>query len=192
MPGTTPNRGYRYPEYPDAQDVRQAVEDLATDVDADVATINGAFSLALNAPTVSLSRSSNQAVAPLTPTLVTWTDELYDNNAYWEPIAPEEIVFQDTGIYWLTCSVGIGFTSDATPREAILEFVSDGISAPIPTSKSLTLDQQSVTYFSLIVPHIVIAGGETVTVRVTHDAAASLNIFNSRLNVSRISRLLPL
>lgn len=192
MPGTTPNRGYTYPEYPDVQDVRQAIEDLATDIDADMATINSAFSLALNAPTVSLSRSSSQAVAPLTPTLVTWTDELYDNNAYWEPGFPDDIVFQSTGIYWLTCSVGISLTSDATPREAIVEFISDGVTTPIPTSKSLTLDEQSATYFSLMVPHIVMTGGEIVNVRVTHDAAASLNVFNARLNVSRISRLTPL
>jgi len=192
MPGTTPNRGYRYPEFPDAQDIRQAIEDLATDIDADMAVINGAFSLALNAPTVSVSRSSNQSVPPATPTLVTWTAELYDNNAFWEPVAPDDIVFQDTGIYWLTCSVGISLTGDATPRDAVVEFISDGGFTAIPTSKSLTLDEQSATYYSLIVPHVVMAGGEIVNVRVTHDAAANLNVFNARLNVSRISRLLPL
>jgi len=192
MPGTTPNRGYTFPTLQDPQDVRQAIEDLATDVDADMAAIHAGISLALNAPTVSVSRSSAQAVAPLTPTLVTWTAELYDNNASWEPIAPEEIVFQDTGIYWLTCSVGVSLTSEAPLRDGIVEFVSSAGVAPIPTSKSLLLDEQSPTYFSLMVPHFVLAAGETMSVRFTHDAVASLNVFNARLNVTRFAGTAPL
>jgi len=192
MADTTPNRGYRYPEYPDPQSLRQAIEDLATDVDADMAAISASLTNALEAPTVSLSRSSNQAVPSGTPTLIDWTDEVYDNDALFDPIAPTVITFSTVGIYWLTCTVGIAATADATVRDAIVEFISDGISTPIPTAKSLSLDQQSATYFSLMVPHIVIAGGEDVSVRVTHDAVGSLNAFNCRLNVTRFARLLPL
>lgn len=192
MPGSTPNRGYTYPTFQDPQAVRQAIQTLAEDVDVDMATINGEISLALNTPTVSLSRSSAQSIPTGTPTLIDWTDELYDNDAFFELTDPTLITFQDTGIYWLTCTIGIALTSEVPIRDAMVEFVSDGVSTPIPSSKSLTLDQQSATYFSLMVPHIVTAGGETLSVRVTHDAIGALNAFNNRLNVSRFARLLPL
>lgn len=192
MSGSTPNRGYTYPTYQDPQDVRQAIQTLAEDVDVDMATINGEISLALNTPTVSLSRSSSQSIPTGTPTLIDWTDELYDNNAFFELADPTLITFQSTGIYWVTCTVAVAATVEAPIRDGIVEFVSDGVSTSVPSSKSLTLDEQSATYFSLMVPHIVTAGGETLSVRVTHDAAGALNAFNSRMNVSRFARLNPL
>jgi hypothetical protein len=191
MPGTTPNRGYPYPEYDDPQDVRQNIQDLATAVDTDMDLLHNAISLSINSPSVSLFNTTAQPIAAGVQTTLTWSTQSYDSDAMWDPAPdPTIITFQTSGIYLLTCMVGFAATADATPRDAVAEIMTSGLPSPV-VSKSLLMDQTTTTYFALAVPYPATAG-DTAHVRVRHDGVAAINVTDTRFNVSRFARLSPL
>lgn len=190
MPLNTP-RGYTYPVYGDPTNFPAQLQDLATDVDADVEALDTTITAALNAPSARVE-SQGPALGPLTVganTTLTYADELYDNDNMVNLGTNNSVVTINTpGIYLLTGYINL----NATPGAAggvLLRFGSSGALVPEPALASKHLNANVVTRISLTTIHYVPPGStpQNISLVVFNNALVNITASQWTLAVSRVS-----
>ena len=100
MPQNTP-RGYTYPLYTDPRDFPAQIQDLATDIDTDVAAQLALQTNHLDEPSARVSANAALAIASNTDVTLTWATEEYDNAGLFVIGSPTIFTVNELGLYWI-------------------------------------------------------------------------------------------
>lgn len=176
-------RGYTYPEYVDTQDFPAQIQELATDIDADVQGIYNDVSTARNAPSCRIRRAVGTALASGVTTNVAFDTELYDNAAMWAIGAPTNIVIPSLGSYLVTAWAQ--FDAAAAGGFALfLQSAGGLIPAPATITKAPDNDKR-VTLSATALTRCNAA--ETITVGLRQTSGAPVNTFIVEVSVTKVS-----
>lgn len=190
MASTTPNRGYTYPEYTDANNFPAQDQLLATQIDTDLQNnLQVPITRALDAPSVRTFRGTGtQAVAAgVNVTLAYDLLPTYDNdNMYDGTVSLTNVIVQTVGTYLLTGSVNLASTGVAGGAAALVMASTGGI-IPNPIGVSRNLDNDKTTSLSCTTLHRVPVVPETLTMFVRHNHANPLTASVAQFTVTRIS-----
>ncbi|HEX6518287.1 MAG TPA: hypothetical protein VF049_22190 [Nocardioidaceae bacterium] len=190
MPQNTP-RGYTYPLYSDPTNLPAQLQELATDVDADVEALDTTITATLNAPSARVE-SQAPALGPLpvgANTTLTYTDEIYDNAGMVNLGANNSVITINTpGIYVLTGYIRINANASAAGG-VLLRFGSTGALVPEPALASKRVNASTVTRISLTTLHYAPPGStpQNISLVVFNNALVNLTAEQWTLAVSRVS-----
>lgn len=189
MTMNTPNRGYPYPEYTEANSFPAQDQALATAIDTDLNTnLRDPIVQAFDEPSARASRpTGSQAVATGVDVTLSYTTENYDNNSMINLAgSATNVVIQTPGVYLLTGSANVQPDGTATGAAALILASSGGV-VPNPAGTSRNLDNDKDTSLTVTTLHRVATVPETITQLVRHNHGASLNISIAQLTATRIS-----
>jgi len=185
----TPNRGYPYPEYTDANNVPSQLQALATAVDNDLLNfLETPITERLDTPSVRVTRSvGTQAVAANVNVVMQYDPiETYDNdNMYNSGVSNTNIVVNTTGTYLLTGSVNLAPTGVAGGSVALI-VMSSGATTPNPVGASRPLDNDKATSISVTTLHRANAA-EILTLIVRHNHGGALTASGAQFAATRIA-----
>lgn len=80
MPATTPTWNLRYPLYTEGTNAASQIQNLATDINTALGTVNGQVTAAQVKRGAFIRRATNQAIADNTSTNLTFATEQFDND----------------------------------------------------------------------------------------------------------------
>lgn len=187
MPANTP-RGYTYPLYTDPANFPAQIQDFAQDVDTDVqaqvALINGA----LNRPSARVTETANQAITQNTFTFVTFSVEEYDNAAMANlGVNNDRITFTSSGLYLVSTSVIFAPNGHATIGGRGVQLYSSVAGPPNVANSSTRGSQTNHSDVNVTYAHYVAAAGEFMRVRVYQNSGAALNINARTLSATKVA-----
>lgn len=190
MPANTP-RGYSYPLYTDnMSDFTAAMQDLATDVDADVQTLAAQVAAARNRPACRIVGTLAQSIPQNVDTVVTFSSETYDNNSMADLAANNtRIQLQQAGIYMLTARVSFATAGPGAWVGMVRVDSAAGVIA-VPGQMSITGSASRTTDITVEQLHIVtVTIPDNITVTVRQNFSAAINITNRSLTAVKVSAL---
>lgn len=187
MPANTP-RGYTYPLYTDPADFPAQIQDFAQDVDTDVQAQVNSINGALNRPSVRVSATANQSITQNVATFATFAVEDYDNAAMGNlGVNNDRITFTSSGLYLVAASVIFAPNGHATVGGRSVTLVSSVAGPPeiaVSTTRGSATNHSEVNVTYL---HWVPAAAEFLRVRVLQDTGAALNINARSLSVTKVA-----
>lgn len=121
MAGATPVFGIPYPELSDPIDPAVFAA-TATAIDTVLAGTDALLEARMRYPAVRVDVATGIVLAPATPALAVFANEVYDTHGMFNPVAPSLITCQLNGIYMVTITDGVisGFVSRTAAQFAIL------------------------------------------------------------------------
>lgn len=183
MPQNT-SRGYIYPLYGDANSFPAQIQDLATDIDADMDSLFDRVLAGNNQPACSVEATANLAIANNTDVTVTYATELYDNAAMVNlGVSTTTITFPLSGVY-VACFRG-SFASNANAGARSAAFVVSGAAGTV--SRKTIPGETGVAVANAMTQVFYTTAGTTMTVVVRQNSGAALNLVTRRLQVARMS-----
>lgn len=189
MPQNTP-RGYTYPLYGDANSFPAQIQDMATDIDADMQALINRITAGYNFASASVQASGvNQSIANNTDVTATYDTELYDNAAMANLGVSNTILsITQTGVY--LCIARATFASSAaaaTGRE--IRLVSSGIGGTI-ARKSIDGNEglaATTTVHLVNIAHL--AAGTTLSMVQRQNTGAAINSVFRQLQAAKLGGL---
>jgi hypothetical protein len=125
MAENTPNRGYTYPEYTDPADFPAQMQELATDIDADVENLIDASLDGRERPGVRIFSNTAQAYAANTTVVAGFDLTSHNPNAMFNA-ANNSIIFNDEGLYVIGYDIANVDSSADSHYSSWLHLVSTG------------------------------------------------------------------
>jgi hypothetical protein len=192
MPDTTVPRGYPYPVYGDApMDFPDAIQDLATAIDADMTLNENRILAAYNRPSVRMTAGANQTlINNVAATAVFTAGALPFNNAGMGDLANNRLVLSEQGVYWVTGRVtltALGSGAAFGLRVSLLS--SAGLIPTIATTSRQAHPTQDAA-LSVSGLHYKAAGGtDFITMQVLHNATASRGMTFRNICATKISNV---
>lgn len=189
MPQNTP-RGYSYPLYTDAHDFPAAIQDLAQDIDADVAAQLALQTNHLNQPSARVSASAAQAIATNTDVILTWATEEYDNAGLFVIGSPTIMTFSELGIYWIEAWADFSANADSTTSGCQLRIVSSafGTRAVHGPRRGIDATPDSIScQVNVSTLHEITAVGETIHIVGRHNLPTGSQVTNRAFTATKIS-----
>jgi hypothetical protein len=191
MPQNT-SRGYPYPLYTDTpKDFPQAIEDLATAIDADVAALEAFVAGARDRPSMQASSNIAQNIPNNTVTAVSWAGgaAAYDNTLIFNPLVG--MTLTERGVYLLSASVTLNQVSSGSPFTATLTMNSTAGFIANPASISARADPDNPTWLNVSTLHYVTGlVTDNVSVSVWHNQGATRVAGYRTLTATKISNTL--
>lgn len=194
MPQNTP-RGYTYPLYTDPQDVRAAIQELATDLDTDIEALADQIFNAKNRRTTALVNNANQTITANTDTQVTLQTVNYDNGAMAATPNGINIPIGADGIYLVTGRVQLNPSGVASTYDLECWITSSAgfIAIPVQDSKESTgTPANKNCLFNIMGLHYTDGTVvDQIRLMVRHNATASLTLASAtgHLTVTKVSNL---
>lgn len=174
MPQNT-SRGYPYRLYTDApKDFPQAIEDLATAIDADVAALEAFVAGARERPCMTITQSATQNIPNNVTTALTWsaTPVRYDNTGMFTP--PAGMTLTQRGVYLLSCSVTLNQVGAGTTFGVSLSMNSSAGFIPLPVQNTIRANPNNPTWIHATTLHYVTgAVPDVITMSLWHNQGAT-------------------
>lgn len=189
MPANTP-RGYSYPLYTDPRDFPAQMEDLARDIDTDVAAQLALQTNMLDQPSARVSANTAQAVASNTDVTVTWATEEFDNAGLWVIGSPTIFTVNELGIYWIHAWAEFSSNADSTTSGALLRIVSSafGTRASHGPRRGIDATPDSIAIqVHVSTLHEITVVGETISVVARHNLPVGSQVVNRAFSITKIS-----
>lgn len=185
----TPNRGYPYPEYTDANNFPAQLQALATAVDNDyLNNLETPILERLDTPSVRVVRGvGTQAVAAnVNVTLQYDPIPTYNNNGMYNGgVSVTNITVQTTGTYLLTASASVLPSGAAGGSVAVIIMSTSG-TTPNPVGASRPLDNDKATSVSVTTLHRATVG-EVLTLIMRHNHGGALTAVSAQFAATRIA-----
>lgn len=189
MPENT-TRGYTYPVFTDLNSFPAQIQDMATDIDADMQLMSDRITAGYNFPACSVQASGvNQSVPNNTDTTATYDTELYDNdNMVNLGVSNTTINITDTGLY---VAVGrVTFASSAAGATGrSIRLVSSGALGVLARKAIGGNNGLAATTTVHIVSLFHAAAGTTLTMVQRQNTGAALNSVFRQLQVAKMGDL---
>lgn len=185
MPANTP-RGYTYPTYGDVANPPAQIQDMAQDIDTDVAGLVARTTAALNRPSARISETANQLIAANTNTFLTFSVEEYDNGGMANlGVNNDRLTFPETGIYQVTAEVNFSSNGNATVNGRSMIFAPN--LQPEKGHQSSRGAQSMDTEMSSTMLYQVVTAGDFIRVRVRQESGAALNVSARSFSATKVS-----
>lgn len=189
MPANTP-RGYSYPLYTDAHNFPAAIQDLAQDIDVDVAAQLALQTNYLDQPSARVSSNVVQAIASNTDVTLTWATEEYDNAGLWVAGSPAIFTVNELGIYWIEAWAEFSANADSTTSGAMLRIVSSafGTRAAHGPRRGINSTPDSIAIQVHVgTLHEITVVGETISVVGRHNLPVGSQVVDRAFTITKIS-----
>lgn len=184
------SRGYTYPVFTDANSFPAQIQDLATDIDADVQTVFNRIVSGYNFAACSVQASGvNQSVANNTDVTATYDTELYDNAAMANlGVSNTTINITATGLYLVIGRATFtNSAAGATGRE--IRLVSSGTPGTF-ARKSIDGNEGLPNTTTVHLCNLVhLASGTTLTMVQRQNTGAALNTTHRQLQAAKMGDL---
>lgn len=191
MPANTPNRGYTYPLYSEpTMDFPAAIQELAEDIDTDVALLETVIDSASNRPSMRVFNNLTQNIPNSVLTNLSWagsgTD--YDSGPLFNPLVGFEL--SEQGIYLLEVMVEVTAPGAGTVFGTSLTMVSTGGVATNPTRISLRAHPTQDTWLQAATLHYVTgAAPDQISIQFWHNQGGSVAIPFRTISATKISNV---
>lgn len=189
MPANTP-RGYSYPLYTDPRDFPAQIQDLAQDIDTDVAAQLALQTNHLDQPSARVSATLAQAIASNTDVTLTWATEEYDNAGLFVIGSPTIMTFSELGIYWIEAWAEFSSNADSTTSGCQLRIVSSafGIRAAHGPRRGVDATPDSLAcQVNVSTLHEITVVGETISIVGRHNLPVGSQVTNRSFTATKIS-----
>lgn len=189
MPQNTA-RGYSYPLYTDAHDFPTQLQDLATDIDTDVAAQLALQTNMLDQPSARVSASAPQALAASTDVTLTWAVEEYDNAGLFVIGSPTLFTVNELGLYWIHAYADFSSNADSTTAGCSLRIVSSafGNRAAHGPRRGINSTPDSLScQVNVSTLHEITVVGETITVVARQSLPGASQVTNRAFSITKIS-----
>lgn len=188
MSATTP-RGYTYPTYGDPMNPAAQIQQLATDIDTDMAGLFARYVSGNNQPTAMVTTpGTNQACATGTDVTATYTTEVYDNAAMANLGTNNTILsITSSGIYVVMCRAVFTYNGVISSPYRLTLLNTGGAGTVARRSISSPAASGST---AIQITHVVYApSGSTLSMVQRQDSGASANSFTRTLLATRLAVL---
>lgn len=189
MPENT-SRGYTYPLLSDVNSFPAQIQDLATDIDADVQAVFNRIVAGYNFAACSVQASGvNQSIANNTDVTATYDTELYDNAAMFTVgVSASNINITVTGLYLVIGRANFANSAaGATGRE--IRLVNSGVPG-IFARKSIDGNEGLPNTTSIQLANLVhLTSGTTLTMTQRQNTGAAINTTIRQLMVAKMGDL---
>lgn len=189
MPANTP-RGYSYPLYTDPRDFPAQMQDLAQDIDLDVAAQLALQTNHLDQPSARVSASAALAIASNTDVTLTWATEEYDNAGLFVIGSPTIMTFNELGIYWIEAWAEFSGNTDSTTSGCMLRIVSSafGTRAAHGPRRGIDATPDSIAVqVNVSTLHEITVVGETISIVGRHNLPVASQVTNRAFTATKIS-----
>ena len=189
MPQNTA-RGYSYPLYTDAANFPAAMQDLATDIDTDVAAQLALQTNHLDQPSARVSSNTPQALAASTDVTLTWATEEYDNAGLWVIGSPTLFTVNELGLYWIHAWADFSGNADSTTAGCSLRIVSSafGNRAAHGPRRGVDSTPDSIACrVNVSTLHEITVVGETITVVARQSLPVGSQVVDRAFSITKIS-----
>ena len=189
MPANTP-RGYSYPLYTDPRDFPAQIQDLATDIDTDVAAQVALETNMLDQPSARVSASAALAIATNTDVTLTWATEEYDNGGLFVIGSPTIFTVNELGIYWIHAWAEFSANADSTTSGCQLRIVSSafGIRAVHGPRRGVDSTPDSIACrVNVSTLHEITVVGETISIVGRHNLPVASQVTTRAFSITKIS-----
>lgn len=189
MPQNTA-RGYSYPLYTDPRDFPAQMQDLATDIDTDVAAQLALQTNMLDQPSARVSASAPLALAASTDVTVTWATEEYDNAGLFVIGSPTIFTVNELGLYWIHAYAEFSSNADSTTAGCSLRIVSSafGNRAAHGPRRGVDSTPDSLACFvNVSTLHEITVVGETISVVARQSLPGASQVTNRAFSITKIS-----
>ncbi|MEU7010356.1 hypothetical protein [Streptomyces sp. NPDC046332] len=184
MPEDTP-RGYTYPEYTDTQNFPAAIQELATDIDADVQDLYDDVDHARYAPTAAVSFAGPTPLANGVTTDWAFTSEDYDNAGMVNlGVDPTDVSITEDGVYWITGWAEFAAAGVTTGSVGVFIMTTGALLNLVTVTRAPDNDKRTEVSATCIA---FCATGEDITLALRQTTGAPLNIQFAKLTVTKVS-----
>lgn len=189
MTANTP-RGYTYPLYTDPRDFPTQMQDLATDIDTDVAAQLALEVNHLDEPSARVSASAALAIASNADVTLTWAVEEYDNAGLFVIGSPTLFTVNELGLYWIHAWAEFSSNADSTTSACQLRIVSSafGTRAVHSPRRGVDATPDSIAcrvHVSTL--HEITVVGETITIVGRHNLPVPSQVTTRAFSITKIS-----
>lgn len=189
MPANTP-RGYSYPLYTDPRDFPAQLQDLATDIDTDVATQLALQTNHLDQPSARVSANAALAIASNVDVTLTWATEEYDNAGLFVIGSPTIFTVNELGLYWIEAWAEFSGNTDSTTSGCMLRIVSSafGTRAAHGVRRGVDATPDSIACkVNVGTLHEITVVGETISIIGRHNLPVASQVTNRAFSITKIS-----
>lgn len=189
MTQNTP-RGYTYPLYTDPANFPAQMQDLAQDIDTDVAAQLALQTNMLDQPSSRVSATAAQAIASNTDVTLTWATEEFDNAGLFVIGSPTIFTVNELGLYWIHAWAEFSANADSTTSGAMLRIVSSafGTRAAHGPRRGIDSTPDSIAIqVHVSTLHEITVVGETISVVGRHNLPVASQVTTRAFSITKIS-----
>lgn len=183
-------RGYTYPLYTDPRDFPAQMQDLATDIDTDVAAQLALQTNHLDEPSARVSANAALAIASNTDVTLTWATEEYDNAGLFVIGSPTIFTVNELGLYWIHAWAEFSSNADSTTSGCLLRIVSSAFGTRASHSPRRGVDSTPDSIacrVNVSTLHEITVVGETISIVGRHNLPVASQVTNRAFSITKIS-----
>lgn len=188
MPQNTPNRAYTYPCYSDPVNFPAQMQEFATDVDTDVDTLVDQITTVPARTSALIFRVAALSVPNNTATTIVW-DAAGNAGTYW-PGAGSVITVPKTAVYILQANAQWAVDEDGIRRLEVRRLTPSVTTVAADVREAVAAS--TIAAFNLpgnaLTAGIGLSAGNTLEVRVQHNAGAALNLTGAQFSIMEVSQ----